>query len=84
MVDEADLVVSYGYEEDLRNVASAIPSRAQKVLMSATVSEDVESLKGLFCKDPAVLILEEKEKENLISQFVVRYVLRTDSNKGQC
>ena len=77
VIDEADLVVSYGYEEDLQKVASAIPSRAQKVLMSATVSEDVETLKTLFCKDPAVLTLEEKEKDNPISQFIVRYLQAT-------
>lgn len=74
VVDEADLVLSYGYEEDLQNVANSMPNGVQTFLMSATLSTEVDTLKGVFCQNPAVLALDETEEEaNKVSQYVVRY-----------
>ena len=38
VVDEADLVFSFGYEDDLRAVAAALPAGTQAMLMSATLT----------------------------------------------
>lgn len=77
VIDEADLVLSYGYDDDLRNIAKIIPKGVQSVLMSATLTSEVDTLKALFCKDPAVLALEETEEEgDGVSQFVVKLVLK--------
>ena len=76
IIDEADLVLSYGYDEDLQNVSKAMPKGVQTILMSATLTSEVETLKGLFCRNPAVLQLEEAETEGEgVSQYVVKYVL---------
>ncbi|KAG4432393.1 ATP-dependent DNA/RNA helicase [Cadophora sp. M221] len=73
VIDEADLVLSYGYDEDLQNVAKIMPKGVQTILMSATLTSEVETLKGLFCRDPVVLKLEEAEAEGEgVSQFVVK------------
>jgi ATP-dependent RNA helicase DDX56/DBP9 len=41
--------------------------------MSATLATDVDTLKGLFCKDPATLKLEEKDEEGEgVTQYVVK------------
>ncbi|TGO86231.1 hypothetical protein BPOR_0322g00110 [Botrytis porri] len=73
VIDEADLVLSYGYDEDLQNVAKIMPKGVQTVLMSATLTSEVETLKGLFCRNPEVLQLEEVEDEGEgVSQFVVK------------
>ncbi len=73
IIDEADLILSYGYDEDLQNVAKAMPKGVQTILMSATLTSEVESLKGIFCRNPVVLKLEEAEKEGEgVSQFVVK------------
>lgn len=73
VIDEADLVLSYGYDEDLQNVAKFLPKGVQTILMSATLTSEVETLKGLFCRNPAVLTLEETESEGEgVSQFVVK------------
>lgn len=73
VLDEADLVLSYGYDEDLQNVARSIPKGLQTILMSATLTTDVETVKGLFCRDPTVLDLEEPEAEGEgVSQFFVK------------
>ncbi|TVY91390.1 ATP-dependent RNA helicase [Lachnellula willkommii] len=73
VIDEADLVLSYGYDEDLQNVAKIMPKGVQTILMSATLTTEVETLKGLFCRNPTVLKLEEAETEGEgVSQFVVK------------
>ncbi|GFG27436.1 ATP-dependent RNA helicase dbp9 [Aspergillus udagawae] len=73
VIDEADLVLSYGYDEDINALAKAIPRGVQTFLMSATLTSEVDTLKGLFCRSPVILKLEDKEDEGAgISQFVVR------------
>ncbi|KAI8966792.1 DEAD-domain-containing protein [Daldinia sp. FL1419] len=73
VLDEADLVLSYGYDEDLQNVASSLPKGLQTTLMSATLTPEVDTLKGLFCRNPTVLDLVEKDEDGGgVSQFVVR------------
>lgn len=72
-IDEADVVLSYGYDMDLERLAKAIPKSVQTSLMSATMSDDVKTLKGLFCLNPRVLKLEHEEDRNIdISQYVVK------------
>ncbi|KAL9029953.1 MAG: hypothetical protein Q9196_001863 [Gyalolechia fulgens] len=73
VIDEADLVLSYGYEEDLQNVAKSIPRGVQTILMSATLTAEVETLKNLYCRDPVVLELEDQEgNDGGLTQYVVR------------
>ncbi|EEQ31366.1 ATP-dependent DNA/RNA helicase [Microsporum canis] len=73
VIDEADLVLSYGYEQDMQSLAKAIPHGVQTFLMSATLTSEVDTLKGLFCRSPAILKLEEAEDEGAgISQFAVK------------
>lgn len=73
VIDEADLVLSYGYEEDLQNIQKVVPSGVQAYLMSATLSTEVDTLKGLFCRDPAILALDEGEGGDTgVSQYVVK------------
>jgi len=76
VIDEADLVLSYGYDEDLQNVAKIMPKGVQTILMSATLTSEVDTLKGLFCRDPVVLELDETEEEgDGVSQYIVKYVV---------
>ena len=72
VIDEADLVLSYGYENDLRSFSEALPERTQIFLMSATLAAEVETLKSQFCKDPLLLTIDDGEEENPISQYIVK------------
>ena len=78
VIDEADLVLSYGYEEDLAVVAEALPRGIQTFLMSATLTTEVDQLKVLFCRDPVVLDFAQEERNESekggkgLSQYVVR------------
>lgn len=74
VIDEADLVLSYGYEEDLRNVAKSIPSGVQTMLISATLTTEVDTIKSLYCRDPATINLEdEAENKDTVTQYVIKY-----------
>lgn len=72
VIDESDLVLSYGYEDDLNTLSASVPKGVQTILASATLSSDVDRLKGRFCKNPAVLDLKEPEAEGEgVTQYVV-------------
>ena len=59
VMDEADLIFSFGYENDVKKVLSHLPSTCQAVLTSATLNDDVAKLKGLVLHNPVTLKLEE-------------------------
>ncbi|KYM94601.1 putative ATP-dependent RNA helicase DDX56, partial [Cyphomyrmex costatus] len=59
IIDEADLLFSFGYEKDLKAILAYLPTAYQAVLASATLSEDVQVLKKLILHNPAILKLEE-------------------------
>ena len=72
-IDEADLVLSYGYDEDLQVISKTIPKGVQTTLMSATLSTDVDTLKGLFCRDPVVVDFQESAKDaGGVTEYSVR------------
>lgn len=72
IIDEADLMFSFGYEEDMRALCALLPSTYQAMLFSATLSEEVEQLKGLMLHKPVVLKLEEPRVTGKLSQFYLR------------
>ncbi|KAJ0252146.1 DEAD-box ATP-dependent RNA helicase 16 [Hirschfeldia incana] len=74
VLDEADLLLSYGYEDNLRAVTSIVPRRCQCLLMSATTSSDVEKLKKLILHNPVVLTLQEgSDKEEPVPSNVQQF-----------
>ena len=75
VIDEADLVLSYGYEDDLQTIADAVPKGVQAFLMSATLTTDVSAVKSLFCRDPVILDFQDNASDSGgVSQYVVQYV----------
>lgn len=77
VVDEADLVLSFGFEKDLETIAKSVPKICQAFLMSATLNEvfigvisgelttiqDVQNMKKLMLHTPVILRMEEQEEE---------------------
>ena len=54
-MDEADLILSYGHDDDVSVLLQHLPKLHQTMLMSATLSDDVQALKALVMHDPVVL-----------------------------
>jgi ATP-dependent RNA helicase DDX56/DBP9 len=74
VLDEADLVLSYGYDEDMENIARSLPKGVQTIMMSATLSAELDALKGIFCRNPTVLDLQEEfgAEDEKLTQFYVK------------
>lgn len=84
IVDEADLVLSYGGGADTKAVVAALPRICQSLLVSATLSPALNELKRLVLHSPVVLKLEDGDASagaagsgrgsggGTLTQFVVR------------
>ncbi|CEG49424.1 atp-dependent rna helicase dbp9 [Plasmopara halstedii] len=69
VIDEADLVLSFGYGENIRTIFNALPKACQTFCMSATLSPELEKLKRSVLHNPAVVKLEEGATDGKIQQF---------------
>ncbi|KEF54444.1 ATP-dependent RNA helicase dbp9 [Exophiala aquamarina CBS 119918] len=73
IIDEADIVLSYGYEEDINAIAKVMPRGVQTFLISATLTPEVDELKSLFCRDAEIVKIDDKEERGeSVTQYVVR------------
>ncbi|KAF3311445.1 ATP-dependent DNA/RNA helicase [Orbilia oligospora] len=77
VIDEADLILSYGHENDMQVLSGALPKGIQTFLMSATLTDDVEGLQKLFCRHPFVYKPDAKEEDGadgaeVVKQFYIR------------
>ncbi|KAL0332367.1 UNVERIFIED_CONTAM: DEAD-box ATP-dependent RNA helicase 16 [Sesamum calycinum] len=81
VLDEADLLLSYGYEDDLKALTAHVPKRCQCLLMSATSSADVEKLKKLVLHNPYILTLPEvgDVKDDIIPKNVQQFYISCSS-----
>ena len=69
IVDEADLVLSYGYANDIKSLVEKLPKTCQSLLMSATLSDDLEKLKKVVLRSPVILRLEMGKRDGQLRQF---------------
>ncbi|XP_013931390.1 PREDICTED: probable ATP-dependent RNA helicase DDX56 isoform X1 [Thamnophis sirtalis] len=74
VIDEADLLFSFGFEEDLKNLLCHLPKIYQTFIMSATFNEDVQTLKELVLHNPVTLRLQEAPlpDSSQLSQFQIQ------------
>jgi len=72
VVDEFDLILGYGYKDDLEQIKQSIPKGVQIFLSSATLNTEVESLGGLLCNDPVVLKLDDDKSAKRVKQYVIK------------
>ncbi|KIW59307.1 hypothetical protein PV05_03762 [Exophiala xenobiotica] len=73
VIDEADIVLSYGYEDDMTAISAALPRNVQTFLISATLTPEVDELKSMFCRDATVVKIDEKEEKGEgVTQYAVR------------
>ena len=96
VIDEADLMLSFGYESDLKKLIKFLPKVYQAYLMSATLSEEVNDMKKQLLRNPVTIRLEEGTDEpSRLSQFCVKtdqkdkflilfFILKFRLLKGKC
>lgn len=76
VVDEVDLILSYGYKDDLMALQEYLPIKKnlQVFLMSATINDELQNLKETFCTKPTILKLND---ENFNQNNLVQYYCNT-------
>ncbi|CAG7721408.1 unnamed protein product [Allacma fusca] len=79
IIDEADLVFSFGFEKDLKSLVPHLPRIYQSILASATLSEDVMELKKLVLHNPVILKLQEPLIPS--SCQLAHYVIRSEEEQ---
>lgn len=83
VIDEVDLVLTFGYEEDLTKIAQYLPLKKnlQTFLMSATLNDDIQNLKQQFCRFPAILKFNDDEISKDQKKLAQYYVKTTEFDK---
>jgi ATP-dependent RNA helicase DDX56/DBP9 len=62
-IDEADLIMGFGYEQEMTTLMTYLPKSYQGLLLSATLDTSLESLKTVYLRSPAIVKLEENQEE---------------------
>ncbi|XP_032060065.1 probable ATP-dependent RNA helicase DDX56 [Aythya fuligula] len=74
VLDEADLLLSFGFGDDLKALLCHLPKIYQALLVSATFNPDVEALKELVLHNPVIVQPQEPRLPGgaQLQQWVVR------------
>ncbi|KAG0689391.1 ATP-dependent DNA/RNA helicase [Pichia californica] len=77
VIDEVDLILSYGYDEDLEKLSNYLnlKQHMQVFMMSATLNEDINKFKFKFCNKPAILKLQDLDNQN---KRLLQYYIKTN------
>ena len=82
VIDEADLVLSFGHENAIHEIVKALPKIYQGFLMSATLSPEVDSIKKIVLNSPVVLKLEEDDDVGANRRLKQFYLCLPKKDKG--
>ncbi|CEF63124.1 Probable ATP-dependent RNA helicase DDX56 [Strongyloides ratti] len=63
VLDEADLLFTFGYKEDLKLIKKKLPKKYQTIMTSATITDDLTEIKQLLLTGPVISI---KLKEDIL------------------
>jgi ATP-dependent RNA helicase RhlE len=93
VLDEADKMLNLGFKEEMQSIFALLPKKRQNLLFSATLSEELDGLKQVLLRQPAVIKIEEEEDNiDLITQLgyfvteekkgpLLRYLIRQKAMK---
>lgn len=56
VLDEVDRMLDIGFRDDIKKILKNIPTERQTVFVSATISEEIESLGRTFMEDPEKVV----------------------------
>jgi len=65
VLDEADKMLSLGFEAEMKKIFNLLPKKRQNLLFSATLSTEIGEINELLLKDPLVIKIEEDDNKEL-------------------
>ena len=70
VLDEADKMLNLGFKKEMDQIFERLPTERQKLLFSATLSTEVQTIESVLLKNPCLIKIEaEKETVDLIKQL---------------
>ena len=77
VLDEADKMLNLGFKEELNKILALLPKKRQNILLSATLSPDMENIKDILLHEPVVFKIDVEEASlDLINQ--VAYIISAE------
>ena len=73
VLDEADRMLDMGFVNDIRKIASILPSSKQVLCFSATFNDGIKKIAGDFMNEPKLVSVKVTETNDHIHQDVVHY-----------
>ncbi|GMT32193.1 hypothetical protein PFISCL1PPCAC_23490, partial [Pristionchus fissidentatus] len=80
VLDEADLLLSFGYEQEMKFIRRNLPDHYQCILTSATLTDDMTTLKKMFMTGKAVTI-KLKEGDLPDSSQLTQYQISCENDE---
>lgn len=80
VLDEADKLLNLGFQEEMQQIISKLPTKRQNLLFSATLNDKVEEIQQILLDNPQVLKIEQEE--DAIDKILQTAYLVTDERKG--
>ena len=80
VLDEADKMLNLGFKKEMTQIFRRLPNSSQKLLFSATLSEDLTQLNQVLLRDPMIIEVEAA-KENIENIEQLGYFV-DDEKKG--
>ena len=78
VVDEADEMLSKGFQEQIYDIFQTLPNDIQVALFSATMPEEFFNLAENFMRDPIKILVQ---KEQLTLEGIKQYYINVDKNE---
>lgn len=78
VVDEADEMLSKGFQEQIYDIFQALPNSVQAALFSATMPPEFFDLTDQFMRDPVKILVK---KEELTLDGIQQYYINADKNE---
>lgn len=77
VLDEADKMLNLGFKEEVNKILALLPKERQNILLSATLSNDLEHIHQILLHEPVVIkIAAEEASLDLINQ--VAYIVSAE------
>uniref|UniRef100_A0A7E4ZWP4 RNA helicase n=1 Tax=Panagrellus redivivus TaxID=6233 RepID=A0A7E4ZWP4_PANRE len=80
VLDEADLLLSFGYKDEMVAIKDALPKMYQSIFTSATLNEDMDDIKSMLVTGP-VVSLKLKEGQLPSSDQLTQYRITCNSDE---
>lgn len=71
VLDEADRMLDMGFVNDIRTIASKMPSERQTLFFSATITPEIQRLTEAFLRDPVTVSVRTAATSDNVDQNVV-------------